>query len=225
MLAQDTLNALLIPTAQEREVNKRKGRNPQSKPRPKSREEANRRDPNKIEKQNDQHGIRDAQPKRSLRQQPQRKSRHDQIRREPHRRDVQQRLETRIGPLVLGHAFDSTLLDSQLAGGTQESCCERGAGGEAGAGDCVAGVDDGGVVVGAAMLRVIRATGGGSLAVGRGLFFKVVVVGGVAHLAYAGSCLDDGGDVFLPRTTVSEMEAKVVVGRGLKERLRVGVQQ
>ena len=214
MLAQDTLNALLIPTAQEREVNKRKGRNPQSKPRPKSREEANRRDPNKIEKQNDQHSVRHTKVENTLSQQSQSESRHNHVGGEPHGRDVQHRHETSLGPLVLGHAFDSTLLDSQLAGGTQESCCERGAGGEAGAGDCVAGVDDGGVVVGAAMLRVIRTAGGGSVAVGRGLFFKVVVVGGVAHLAYAGSCLDDGGEVFLPRTTVSEMEAKVVVGGG-----------
>jgi hypothetical protein len=187
---------------------KEKGANPQSKPRPKSREEANRRDPNEVEKQNDQHSVGNTKVENTLRQQAQSERRHDHVGGKPHGRDVQQRLEARLGALVLGHAFDAALLDSQLAGGAQKPCREGGAGGEVRAGDGVAGVDDGGGGVGDAMLvGVVRAAGGGGLALGRGLFLEVVVVGGVAHLAYAGSCLDDGGEGFLPRTTVSEMEA------------------
>jgi len=163
----------------------------QSKLRPKSREEAHRRNPQQIEEQYDQHRIRRSQDKHIFRQQPKRKTRNHHIRRQPHRAHIQQRPKARIRPLILRHALNTSLLDLELARQPLHLRVPAVADLEALAGHGVRLVDQEGAIAVVAMAFVVgvvagRVVGGGGRC-SAGLFFDVVGVV-VAHLAYAGAC-------------------------------------
>jgi hypothetical protein len=127
----------LTPTNQHESAvpnTKRVSAGSQSEFRSKSREVADWCDTDEVEEEDDKHSICTTKVECALSQKSQSETRHDHlwltlddgalsecqdgpyVRRQPHRRNIQQRLEPSIGALVFRHALDTSLFNLELAG-------------------------------------------------------------------------------------------------------------